>query len=163
MQRPSDHWTRRGALASLATLAAIPIFGRRRLPVAAATRNGTVVVYKRVGCMCCSKWVTHLESAGFEVRATEEADLDLIKDRLGVPTELRGCHTGVLQGYVFEGHVPADVISRVLEEKPAVAGLAVPGMPVGSPGMEVEGQGITPYEIFSFERDGSSAVFAKRG
>lgn len=110
----------------------------------------TVTVYKSPTCGCCAKWVTHLEENGFDVKSTDVADLTLIKVKFDVPGQLQSCHTAVVGGYVVEGHVPADVVKRLLEEKPDVAGLAVPGMPIGSPGMEVEGRPAEPYDVIAF-------------
>lgn len=89
-------------------------------------------------------------------------DLKPIKQRYGVPTALVGCHTALVEGYVIEGHVPADVIDRLLRERPPVVGLAVPGMPVGSPGMEVPGQPAVPYQIHAFDKGGKTSVYATR-
>jgi hypothetical protein len=128
----------------------------------AAAEAATVTVYKSPTCSCCAKWVTHLEENGFTVNVMEMPDVTPMKGRLGVPPELRSCHTGVVEGYVLEGHVPADLIQRMLEEKPEIAGLAVPGMPIGSPGMEVEGQPNDAYDIVAFTKDGQRSVFASR-
>lgn len=89
-------------------------------------------------------------------------DLKPIKQRHGVPPALAGCHTALVEGYVIEGHVPADIIDRLLRERPQVVGLAVPGMPVGSPGMEVPGQPAVPYQISAFDKGGKSSVYATR-
>ncbi len=130
---------------------------------AAAGRSVTgteVLVYKSPACGCCSKWVDHLEEFGFTVRTEDVADLRPLKVENGITPELASCHTAVVDGYVIEGHVPADVIARLLDERPDVRGLAVPGMPIGSPGME----GVTnePYEILAFDGDGRTSVYATR-
>lgn len=103
----------------------------------------------------------HLRQKGFEVKplAAKNAELESIKNRLGVPQRLRSCHTGVVGNYVIEGHVPAQVVLRILSEKPAVAGIAVPGMPVGSPGME--GPDPQPYTVYTFDREGQIRVYAQ--
>jgi hypothetical protein len=106
--------------------------------------------------------VGHLREHGFPVEARDVSDLDAIKRQYGVPASLRSCHTAVVDGYVVEGHVPADVIGRLLRERPRVAGLAVPGMPVGSPGMEVPGQAPERYRVYAFTRDGRTRVYAER-
>jgi hypothetical protein len=106
--------------------------------------------------------VVHLQENGFDVQLQHVTDARLaeIKRQYAVPTELEGCHTGVVGGYIVEGHVPADVLRRLLKEKPAVAGLAVPGMPAGSPGME--GAPPVPYDVLTFTRDGQTSVYARR-
>ncbi len=92
----------------------------------------------------------------------DEADLRSFKQRHGVPAELAGCHTAFVEGYIVEGHVPADTIERLLRERPQIAGLAVPGMPVGSPGMEIPGRPAVPFDVIAFETDGKTEVFALR-
>lgn len=130
--------------------------GARRL---AAVRE-TVRVHKQPGCGCCDKWGDHLRAAGFDLTVEEDATLDAYRDRLGVPRTLRSCHTGVVGDYVVEGHVPADLIRRMLDEKPNIAGIAVPGMPLGSPGMEA---GVKhAYDVIAFRPDGTTSVYASR-
>jgi len=106
--------------------------------------------------------VGHLRKHDYKIEIEDVTDLAPIKRKLGVPTALQSCHTGVVEGYVIEGHVPADMIDRLLRERPAVLGLAVPGMPVGSPGMEVPNQPAQPYQILTFDRSGRTAVYASR-
>jgi hypothetical protein len=118
-------------------------------------------VFKSPTCGCCQHWVEHVKAAGFSPTVQDLASLDATKTDAGVPPVLRSCHTALVGGYVIEGHVPADVIHRLLREKPKVAGIAVPGMPIGSPGME-QGDRKDPYEIVSFTRDGQTAVYDKR-
>ena len=119
-----------------------------------------ITVYKSPTCGCCAKWVDHLEDHGFDVTSTDMPNVTPMKQRLGVPQKLASCHTAVVGGYVVEGHVPADVIRKMLEEKPAVVGIAVPGMPIGSPGME--GPNPQAYDIIAFKKDGGEQVFASR-
>ncbi len=119
-----------------------------------------VVVYKRPGCDCCKKWIEHLRAVGFRVTARDTSDLTGVRARYGVPQKLTSCHTAVVDGYVVEGHVPADVIQHLLKERPTLAGVAVPGMPAGSPGMESETP--THYRIFTFEKGGATAVYGSR-
>ncbi len=114
-------------------------------------------VYKSPSCMCCARWVTHMEAAGFEVTVENTTDLAAVKQRTGVPLPLSSCHTTVAGDYVIEGHVPARVVRRFLEEKPQVAGIAVPGMPTGSPGME--GPNPQPYDVIAFDGKGNRTVF----
>jgi hypothetical protein len=117
-----------------------------------------IVVYKTEGCGCCNGWVEHLQAAGFEVDARNVTDLMSVKRDAGVPAANSSCHTALVDGYVVEGHVPADVIKRLLAERPDIAGVAVPGMPTGSPGME--GSGAKPYDVLTFDRQGRNAVYA---
>ena len=98
-----------------------------------------IVVYKSPTCGCCGKWVKHMEDAGFSVDVEDRRDLTPIKAELGVPGRMQSCHTAKVGDYIVEGHVPADLVRRMLDEKPDIKGLAVPGMPMGSPGMEVAG------------------------
>ena len=119
----------------------------------------TVLVYKTPTCGCCNGWIEHLEAAGFEVDARNVSDIMSVKRDGGVPVQMSSCHTAIVDGYVVEGHVPADQMKRLLAERPDVAGIAVPGMPVGSPGME--GAGAQPYQVLSFTHDGQAAVFAE--
>ena len=124
---------------------------------AAAT---VVEVVKSPYCGCCSQWVEHLRAAGFEVRVTDIEDVTPTARRLGVPDDLRSCHTASVGGYAVEGHVPAADIRRLLAERPDAAGIAVPGMPIGSPGME-QGERRQRYATLLFGRDGSRRLFAQ--
>ncbi len=139
-------------------LAMLPMIAAARFDVHAQAPN--IAVYKDPSCGCCSIWVTHLEKAGFRATVSESADMAAMKNQLGVPAALRSCHTGVVNGYAIEGHVPAADIQRLLKERPAVAGLAVPGMPIGSPGMEAPGMKPQPFDVFAFEKGGARRVFA---
>lgn len=122
----------------------------------------TMTVYKTPTCGCCRSWVEHVQAHGYKVVARDTADVAPIKAMLGVPRQLGSCHTAVVGGYVIEGHVPADVIARLLRERPKIAGIAVPGMPLGSPGMEVPGRAPDHYDVLSFDKSGKVAVYAKR-
>lgn len=108
-------------------------------------------VFKDPNCKCCSAWVEHLRSHGFETTVSESSEMKAVKARFGVPAALSSCHTAELSGYVIEGHVPAHAIQRLLAEKPQAIGLAVPGMPAGSPGMGGEPE---PYDVVIFTKDG---------
>lgn len=123
-----------------------------------AARAGGVIVYKTPTCGCCKAWVEHLRVAGFEVQVRDLADVTPEKQRLGVPPRLASCHTAVIDGYVIEGHVPAADVERLLATRPAVTGIAVPGMPMGSPGMEY-GPAVA-YDVIAFKLDGTLALFA---
>lgn len=129
------------------------------LAPAAALAAGEITVYKSPTCGCCSKWVDHLKANGFDVRAVDVGDLNGIKARYGVQRHLASCHTAVVDGYVVEGHVPAEAIKRLLRQRPAVKGLAVPGMPVGSPGME--GPNPERYDVVTFDAAGRQEVFMR--
>ena len=118
----------------------------------------TVTVYKSPTCGCCSKWADHLRENGFTVETVDVQDLSAVKRRYGIPPALQSCHTAVVEGYVVEGHVPAADVRRLLAERPDAAGLTVPGMPIGSPGME-QGDTAEPYDVL-LVHDGETAVFA---
>jgi hypothetical protein len=118
----------------------------------------TVLVYKTEGCGCCNGWIEHLRAAGFTVDARDVTDLMAVKRDAGVPVANSSCHTALVDGYVVEGHVPADLVKKMLAERPDVVGLAVPGMPVGSPGME--GSGAKPFQVLTFDLQGKNTVYA---
>jgi hypothetical protein len=118
-----------------------------------------VVVYKTATCGCCNGWVEHLRAAGFDVDARNVSDLMSVKLDAGVPGPMVTCHTALVDGYVVEGHVPVDQIKRMLAERPEIAGIGVPGMPVGSPGME--GPNPQPYEVLAFDHDGHTSAYAQ--
>lgn len=117
------------------------------------------LVYKTPSCGCCNLWVDHLREAGFEVDARNLNDLIPVKIDAGVPPRMSSCHTALIDGYVVEGHIPAEHVKRLLEERPDVVGIAVPGMPIGSPGME--GIGARPYQVLSWDREGNVEVYAE--
>jgi hypothetical protein len=143
MTEPSTAVSRRAFVALVASGTLV----LTQRPHAAGARSA-VTVWKDPGCSCCTAWIEHLRRHGHEVTAIDATDLHVIKTRLGVPAELASCHTAEVAGYVIEGHVPAQAIARLLAERPDARGLAVPGMPVGSPGME----GGTPeaYDVILF-------------
>ena len=127
-----------------------------------AAKPVAVTVYKSPTCGCCTKWVEHLEAnKNLRVTTQDVDDVNAIKQNLGVPAALASCHTAVANGYAFEGHVPGDLVAKVLRERPKIAGLAVPGMPVGSPGMEM-GPRKDAYDVMAFTKDGKTRVYAKR-
>lgn len=143
----------RGAAAVFAaTLILLPL-----LPTAAPAAD--ITVYKSPYCGCCAEWVTHMRSHGHDMKTVEMEDLTAIKKMTGVGEHLQSCHTAIVDGYVIEGHVPAADVARLLTEKPKARGLAVPGMPIGSPGME--GANPEPYEVLLFQADGSARVYAR--
>jgi hypothetical protein len=143
--------SRRHLLAAVAFVAIIP--------PARAAASPALEVWKNRGCSCCSAWAEHFERAGFAVTMHEVDDLAPVRTAAGVPPDLAGCHTARLEGYVIEGHVPVEPVQRLLVERPEVLGLAVPGMPVGSPGMEVPGRPAEPFDVIAFAADGSRRVF----
>jgi hypothetical protein len=126
---------------------------------ATGAEQQTVQVYKSPSCSCCQKWVERMTSSGFKVEVSNVADVAPMKRDLGVPPAASSCHTAVVGGYFIEGHVPPEDISRLLAERPKdVIGLAVPGMPVGPPGME--GATAQPYSVFAVRKNGKLEVFA---
>lgn len=116
-----------------------------------------IQVYKSSSCGCCEGWVAHLRENGFEVKAQDVPDPTAYREKFGVPKDLGSCHTGIVGGYALEGHVPAAEIKRLLAEKPKAKGLAVPAMPLGSPGME--GPRKDAYDVFLFQADGRRSVY----
>jgi len=118
----------------------------------------TITVYKDPSCGCCRNWIEHLIKHGYRVDAKDTPNMAEVKRTLGVPDAITSCHTALVNGYLIEGHVPAADIDRLLAKKPKIAGLAVPGMPMGSPGME--GPRTQHYQVLSFDKSGKTAVFA---
>jgi hypothetical protein len=155
----SVHLTRRAALTALAVSAVLTrpgLVGAQDLP--------KVVVNKDPSCGCCGAWVDHIRRAGFQADVVETSGVNQIKMRLGVPPALASCHTAEVDGFVVEGHVPASALKRLLVERPADArGLAVPGMPVGSPGMEVDGVEPDEYDVVLFGQGGQRRFARFRG
>lgn len=138
-----------------AVLAISPAFAEAGLP--------KVLVTKDPNCGCCGSWVDHMKAAGFPVEVVTTPQVNRVKARLGVPDDLVSCHTAEVGGYVIEGHVPADAVKRLLAEKPQAKGLAVPGMPVGSPGMEVTGVENDIYEVVLFGSSGQTTFARYQG
>lgn len=139
------------AVAGAAAAAALPSLAANALP--------QVDVYKSPSCGCCGAWVDHLKAAGFPVKVIEVDDTTVTRRRYGLPDKFGSCHTGIVNGYVVEGHVPAAEVKLLLAMKPKAIGLSVPGMPVGSPGMEV-GDRRDPYDVFLIDKSGRETVFA---
>jgi hypothetical protein len=123
-----------------------------------ASDTSTLVVYKSPSCGCCAKWVDHMREHGFKVAVHDMEDVSPIKAKHGVTDQLSSCHTATIGGYVVEGHVPAADVQRLLRERPSIAGIATPGMPMGSPGME--GGRVDRYDVMAFDRSGGTRVFA---
>jgi hypothetical protein len=143
--------------------AAAVLAGRVESAFARTLAPPKMTVYKTPTCGCCRTWVTHARSTltGYDIQTLDMNDLSEIKGQLGVPSSLQSCHTAISGPYVFEGHVPADLIKRFLAERPKALGLAVPGMPAGSPGMEM-GSYKEPYDVLLFDKAGKTRVYAKR-
>ena len=145
----------RRTLISLAAIAAasasLPSFAKAPLP--------RVEVFKNPECGCCGAWVDHLKAAGFPVTVHETPDTRAVRKRHGIPEEFSSCHTGVVAGYALEGHVPAGDVKRLLAQRPAAAGLSVPGMPAGSPGMEM-GARKDAFQVLLVDKAGHASVFA---
>ncbi|MEM8531165.1 MAG: DUF411 domain-containing protein [Chloroflexota bacterium] len=120
-----------------------------------------MIVYKSPTCGCCSDWVRYAEEHGYTVTVKEMQDMTPIKAEHSIPPTMQSCHTTLIDGYVIEGHVPIEDVERLLTERPNVAGIAVPGMPVGSPGMEVAGTEPQPFDVMVFDTDGSTEVFSR--
>ena len=128
---------------------------------ARATTRPLVTVHKDPSCGCCGAWADHIRKAGFPVKIVEDTALEKLKTKMGIPEALQSCHTALVDGYVLEGHVPAEALRRLLTERPAIKGLAVAGMPAGSPGMEMPGVQPEPFEVMTF--GATSSVFMKFG
>lgn len=153
--------SRRTFLAQATGLALAATAARRLLAEPAGAPGTPITVYKSASCGCCASWVDYLKANGFTPTVHDTEDMDAIKSDAGVPADLRSCHTALLGKYVIEGHVPAPDIRRLLAAKPAVLGLAAPGMPPSSPGMAEPGQKAVPYEVRAFTKDGKTTLFAQ--
>jgi hypothetical protein len=138
-------------------LGALALVAPRLLEAAAPLK---MTVYKSPSCGCCKEWITYMKKEGFELKVIDMDDVSEIKRSAGVPPSMESCHTGLIGTYVVEGHVPADLVRKMVAEKPKFLGLSVPGMVSGPPGME---QGPKqPYQVISFTRDAKTAVYARR-
>jgi hypothetical protein len=146
-------------IASIAALASL-VGASAPAPTDRHPAATAVTVFKDPNCGCCAQWVEHLRRHAFTVTVRDTSDVSGAKRAGRVPEQLHSCHTAFVNGYVVEGHVPAADIQRLLRDKPRIAGIAVPGMPVGSPGMEM-GSRKDKYEVIAFTRDGSTSVFAR--
>jgi hypothetical protein len=154
--------TRRTFVLRAGGLLAAGNLGRTLLAQVAGPVSPTpITIYKSSTCGCCTKWVDHVREAGFAPTTFDEADMDRIKDQLGVPRPLRSCHTAVVDKYLIEGHVPAGDIRKLLRERPKLVGLAVPEMPSGTPGMAPPGASIAGFTVLGFTADGSTQTFAR--
>lgn len=143
-------------LGLIAVLLALPLWAGV-LP-AQATQSNVIRVFKSATCGCCTKWVEHLRAAGFVVEATDVADMARLKRENGIAPQIESCHTAFVGGYFIEGHVPASDVKRLLAERPKIAGLAVPEMPAGSPGMESPHP--VTYDVLAVDSNGKTTVYA---
>ena len=147
-------------VATLMVASSITALGPQAKPRPATDANQRVTVYRVKTCGCCGKWAEHLKAAGFDVASKVVDDVARVEGRNRVPEELRTCHVAFVGPYVVEGHVPADVIKDLLRRRPAIDGIAVPGMPKGSPGMESPTP--QPYDVIAFDKKGTTTTFARR-
>jgi hypothetical protein len=146
------------AIAGLAGLAGIAVL--LAMGSVSAVGGTPMVVYKNPSCGCCTKWAEHLDEQGFDTEVRPVDNLDAVKQEAGVPASMASCHTAKVAGYFVEGHVPAADIRRLLKEKPDIAGLTVPGMPLGSPGMEVPGRSPMHYKVYAIDHQGTARIYA---
>jgi hypothetical protein len=153
-RRPIKLVTIIAALAVIALAAEAMFF----TPSEAAVKKPTITVYKDPSCGCCKNWIQYLVKHGYQVDAKDSPDMPGVKRSLGIPPALTSCHTAVVNGYLIEGHVSAEDIDRLLAQKPKIAGLAVPGMPGSSPGMD--GPRTKPYQVLAFDKNGKTSVFS---
>ena len=142
-------------LAALVLTGCSPSTAEPALPLVKVTKNPT--------CGCCKIWVERLRDAGFQVEVNDTDNLNSVKQQVGLPYGMGSCHTAEVDGYFVEGHVPVDDIKRLLRERPQARGLAVPGMPAGSPGMEVPSGQVQPYDVMLVDRDGNATVYSHHG
>jgi len=147
-------------LSSVLLLGAASVFIFGDVAASADEASETLVVYKSPTCGCCGDWVEHMKAAGFEVEVHDVDDVNALKAQNGVRRRLASCHTALIDGYVIEGHVPAEDVKRLLDERPALLGLAVPGMPAGSPGMEMDDPSRhQDYQVVAFDGTGPTAIY----
>lgn len=153
---------RRGFVVRMAGLVAVGVTGGRlwaQLPEADGPTP--ITVYKSSTCTCCTKWVDHIRAEGFGPVVHDQEEMEALKDEMGVPPDVRSCHTAIVDKYLIEGHVPASDIRRLLAERPKILGLAVPGMPSLTPGMAPPGVQPKDFEVISFQPNGSTKVFSR--
>jgi hypothetical protein len=154
---------RRAFVIRVSGLVAMGVTGARlaaQVPGSSA-KPTPITIYKSSSCECCAKWVAHVRDDGFEPTVHDEEDMDAIKAQLGVPVGVRSCHTALVGQYLIEGHVPASDIQRLVRQQPRVIGLAVPGMPSGTPGMAPPGAKVAGFEVVAFQLDGTTRTFAR--
>lgn len=147
--------------AQTAAVAAITTPATAQMPAAASRNLPLVKVHKDPNCGCCGGWAEHMRAAGFPVEINDTADMATVKQRLGIGDGMLSCHTSEIDGYVVEGHVPVDAIHKLLAERPKARGLVLPGMPIGSPGMESPDGYRQPFVVGLLEHDGSVRAFSQ--
>ena len=153
---------RRGFVVRIAGLVAVGVTGGRLWAQLPGGMGPTpITVYKSSTCDCCTKWVDHIRANGFSPVVHDQEEMDALKDEMGVPPDVRSCHTAIVDKYLIEGHVPASDIRRLLADRPRTLGLAVPGMPPLTPGMAPAGVKPKDFEVISFQPNGSTKVFAR--
>ena len=135
--------------------------GDAAMPVTSGATGPQMTVYRSASCGCCTSWGSHIASAGYRIEDHVIENMDAVKKARGISPQQASCHTAVVEGYVIEGHVPASAIKRLLMERPNIRGLAVPGMPMGSPGMEVAGVKAERFEVVAIAHDGTTSIFAR--
>lgn len=150
--------TRISLLSFFAMVLGLAVYSFQNLPIAQG-KQSEMVVYQSKTCGCCKKWVKHLVDNGFKVKSVLLDDVSEIKTKFGIPQKLFSCHTATINGYLVEGHVPATAIKKTLKDRPKVKGISVPGMPIGSPGMEANY--VESYDVISFMNDGTQNIFAR--
>jgi hypothetical protein len=131
------------------------------MPATSEATGPAMTIYRSASCGCCTQWGEHIAAAGFLINDHVREDMDRVKQAYGIAPDQASCHTAIVQGYVIEGHVPASSIQRLLAERPDIRGLAVPEMPIGSPGMEVKGRTADPFAVMAIGHDGSTTVFER--
>ena len=131
------------------------------MPATSEATGPAMTIYRSASCGCCTQWGEHIAAAGFRINDQVSDDMDRVKQANGIAPAQASCHTSIVEGYVIEGHVPASSIQRLLAERPDIRGLAVPGMPIGSPGMEVKGRTADPFAVMAIGHDGSTTVFER--
>ena len=135
--------------------------GDAAMPVTSGATGPQMMVYRSASCGCCTSWGSHIASAGYRIEDHVTENMDAVEKARGISPQQASCHTAVVEGYVIEGHVPASAIQRLLTERPNIRGLAVPGMPMGSLGMEVAGVEPESFEVLAIDHDGTTSVFAR--
>ena len=143
---------------SIGIVAVLALLSFMFLPIMKSAAGPEIVIYKSPTCGCCTKWASYLEDNGFSVTQIKTQNLNTLKQNQRIPSNLSSCHTAIVDGYIVEGHVPVNAINRMLKEKPAIKGITVPGMPIGSPGME-QGTRKQPYDVLAIHADGSTAIY----
>lgn len=156
---PKEMLSRRDMVVGIGAASGALALGLAGAAAAAEPVLPKIATYRNAGCGCCGKWVEAARAAGFDVTLTNSPDLMALKARLGVPEKLISCHTSIVGSYVIEGHVPLDAVKRLLRTRPDIAGIAVPGMPLGTPGMEVPRGQEQKFDVLAFDSAGKIRVF----